>query len=66
MIAAFTTTIRSEIDLDLHPAENAQRRAEFARQPEHVWEVLRDGAERARVIARETMRQVHEAVGLPS
>ena len=41
------------------------RRAELAADPEIVWRVLDDGAGRARVIARETMRQVREAVGLP-
>ena len=41
------------------------RRAELAADPEVVWRVLDDGAGRARVIARETMRQVREAVGLP-
>jgi hypothetical protein len=30
-----------------------------------VWDVLGDGAERARRIADETMREVHEALGLP-
>lgn len=41
------------------------RRAEFAQKPEGVWEIMRDGAERARVIARKTMAEVREAVGLP-
>jgi tryptophanyl-tRNA synthetase len=51
-------------NLNAHLAPFRERRAEMARQPEHVWEVLHDGAERARVIARETMRQVRQAVGL--
>jgi len=41
------------------------RRAEFAQKPEGVWEILRDGAERAQVIAKKTMVEVREAVGLP-
>ena len=41
------------------------RRAEFAQKPEGVWEILRDGAERAQVIAKKTMAEVREAVGLP-
>jgi tryptophanyl-tRNA synthetase len=42
-----------------------QRRAELARNPDDVWDVLHDGAKRARVIADETLRDVKEAVGLP-
>jgi tryptophanyl-tRNA synthetase len=42
-----------------------ERRARFAADPNYVWDVLADGADRARVIASETMRQVKEAVGLP-
>jgi len=41
------------------------RRAELARDPEHVWDVLHDGARRAKVIAQQTMAEVREAVGLP-
>jgi len=41
------------------------RRTEFAQKPEGVWEILRDGAERAQVIAKKTMAEVREAVGLP-
>lgn len=41
------------------------RRAEFAQKPEGVWEILRGGAERAQVIAKKTMAEVREAVGLP-
>ncbi len=41
------------------------RRAELAADPDHVWEVLADGAARARVIAAETLAEVKEKVGLP-
>jgi len=41
------------------------RRAELAADPNHVWEVLADGASRARVIAAETLAEVKEKVGLP-
>lgn len=41
------------------------RRAELARRPEQVWEVLEDGACRARRIAEETMVEVRQAIGLP-
>ncbi len=42
-----------------------QRRAEIAQNPEAVWEILKDGAERAKVIARQTMAEVRSAIGLP-
>jgi tryptophanyl-tRNA synthetase len=42
-----------------------QRRAELARNPDDVWDVLHDGARRARVIADDTLGDVKEAVGLP-
>lgn len=41
------------------------RRAELAADPDHVWDVLSDGAARARVIATETLAEVKEKVGLP-
>jgi tryptophanyl-tRNA synthetase len=40
------------------------RRAEFAARPEFIKEVLADGAARARVIARETMQEVRQKMGL--
>jgi tryptophanyl-tRNA synthetase len=42
------------------------RRAEFEKDPDGVWDVLHDGAKRARLIAEKTMEEVREAVGLPS
>jgi tryptophanyl-tRNA synthetase len=42
-----------------------QRRLELARHPARVWDVLHDGARRARAIAEETMVEVRAAVGLP-
>jgi tryptophanyl-tRNA synthetase len=42
------------------------RRAEFENNPDQVWDVLRDGAKRARAIAEKTMEEVRSAVGLPS
>jgi len=42
-----------------------QRRAELARNPDDVWDVLHDGAARARVLADETLGDVKDAVGLP-
>ena len=42
-----------------------ERRAEFARDPGLVWRILEDGAQRAQVLARQTMAEVKAAVGLP-
>lgn len=42
-----------------------QRRAELDKDPQKVWKILEDGAKRARVIAEQTMREVHAAIGLP-
>ncbi len=41
------------------------RRAEFASKPEQVWDILHDGARRARELAEATMKEVREAVQLP-
>jgi tryptophanyl-tRNA synthetase len=40
------------------------KRVEFAARPGYVKEVLNDGAARARVIARETMQEVRQKMGL--
>jgi tryptophanyl-tRNA synthetase len=42
-----------------------QRRAEFAADPNYVWDVLADGARRASAIADEVLGEVKSAVGLP-
>ena len=41
-----------------------ERRAEIDRNPDDVFDILRDGAKRARVIAQQTMAEVREAIGL--
>ena len=41
-----------------------ERRAELAARPDDVRDVLREGAERADAIARQTMREVRAAMGL--
>ena len=41
------------------------RRAEIGKDADTVWDVLHDGAKRARVIAQKTMEDVREAVQLP-
>ncbi len=42
-----------------------ERRERLAANPETVWEILADGAARARVIAQATLAEVKEAVALP-
>jgi tryptophanyl-tRNA synthetase len=41
------------------------KRAEIATQPQRVWDILHDGAARARSIAEKTMKEVREAIQLP-
>lgn len=41
-----------------------EKRAELDRNPDFVFDVLREGAKRAQVIARQTMAEVREAIGL--
>jgi tryptophanyl-tRNA synthetase len=41
------------------------RRKELAQNPDEIWDILADGAERARTIAKETLREAKDAVGLP-
>jgi tryptophanyl-tRNA synthetase len=41
-----------------------ERRAQLAARPETVWEILDDGASRARVVARQTVDAAREAMGL--
>ena len=51
--------------LNDHLAPFRQRRAEIAAHPKTVDDVLSDGAQRARTIAQQTMKEVRAAVGLP-
>lgn len=48
-----------------HLAPFRERRAQLADDPDYVWDVLYDGAERARAIARQVIAEVKAAVGLP-
>jgi tryptophanyl-tRNA synthetase len=41
------------------------RRAELARNPQLVWDVLDNGQQRASAIAKQTIREVKDAIGLP-
>jgi tryptophanyl-tRNA synthetase len=54
--------LKAKIDAHLGPAR--ERRRELARRPDHVEDVLREGARRARAEADKTMALVREAVGL--
>jgi len=56
---------RFAADLAAYFAPLRERRAEFAAQPDYVWDVLADGAQRAKAIATQTIAEVREAVGLP-
>ncbi len=42
-----------------------QRRAEFARNEQGIWDILNDGDKRAKIIAENTMAEVRDAIGLP-
>jgi tryptophanyl-tRNA synthetase len=42
-----------------------ERRAALAARPDDVWDVLRDGAQRARALAAATMDEVRAVIGLP-
>lgn len=52
-------------DLAAALAPLREKRAELARDPDRIWDVLADGARRASEIAERTLAEVKEAVGLP-
>ncbi len=56
---------RLATNLNRHLEPFRARRAEIARNPDYVWDVLHDGARRARQIAEKTMEEVRAAVQLP-
>jgi tryptophanyl-tRNA synthetase len=51
--------------LNAHLGPFRARRAEIAQNPSAVWDVLHDGAGRARAIAEGVMGEVRQAIGLP-
>ncbi len=51
-------------NMNAHLEPFRARRAELNQSPEQIWDVLHDGARRARVIAEQTMEEVREAIGL--
>ncbi|MBA7640572.1 Tryptophan--tRNA ligase [subsurface metagenome] len=54
--------LAQQINTTLKPFR--ERRAELATKPRYIADVLADGAERAQVIARETLREVKQKMGL--
>ncbi len=42
-----------------------ERRAELSKNEDHIWEILQDGSQRAGKIAKNTIAEVREAIGLP-
>ena len=50
-------------NLNQHLEPFRVKRAELEKDPDYIKDILLDGAERARVIARETMAEVREAIG---
>jgi tryptophanyl-tRNA synthetase len=56
---------RLAANLNTHLEPFREKRAQLAACPEDVQDMLNDGARRARVIARQTMQEVREAIQLP-
>lgn len=52
-------------NLNAHLEPFRAKRAEIERDPDTVWDVLRQGKERAQEIAAKTIAEVKEAIGLP-
>ena len=52
-------------NLNTHLTPFRERRAKFGEKPQEVWDILKDGGNRAKKIAEETMDEVRSAVGLP-
>jgi len=52
-------------NLNAHLAPFRERRTELDQKPDHIWDVLEDGAKRATVIADQTMDSVRKAIGMP-
>jgi tryptophanyl-tRNA synthetase len=52
-------------NLNAHLEPFRLRRLELGKDPDYVWQVLRQGKERARSIARQTIAEARQAIGLP-
>jgi tryptophanyl-tRNA synthetase len=48
-----------------HLSPFRERRAQLARDPNTVWDVLDEGAQRARAVASQVIAEVKTAIGLP-
>jgi tryptophanyl-tRNA synthetase len=51
-------------NMNTHLEPFRARREELNQKPDHIWNVLHDGAQRARTIAEQTMSEVRDAIGL--
>ncbi len=51
-------------NLNAHLQPFRTRRVEFNQAPDQIWDMLHDGAQRARVLAEQTMDEVRDAIGL--
>ena len=56
---------RFAANLNAHLEPFRAKRAEIDQNPQQVWDILHDGAKRARDIAEGVMGEVREAIGLP-
>ena len=52
-------------NLNEHLAPLRERRTKLADDPQAIWDILDHGAQQARTIARQTMQEVRDAIGLP-
>jgi tryptophanyl-tRNA synthetase len=57
--------LRFANNLNKHLEPFRAKRAELASKPDHIKDILDDGAKRARAIAEQTMSEVREAMKLP-
>lgn len=51
-------------NMNAHLEPFRARREELDQKPDHIWDVLHNGAQRARAIAEQTMGEVRDAIGL--
>lgn len=56
---------RLAANMNTHLEPFRARRAALAADPDNVWDILRDGDQRAQAIAEKTLAEVKDAVGLP-
>jgi tryptophanyl-tRNA synthetase len=56
---------RFAVNLNAHLAPFRSKRAELEANPQAVWDILHDGAKRARLLADQTMEKVRAAIQLP-